>query len=124
MSTDETITRDGQAVAGIPAPDFPHRAYGTHVDWLGDEGGMIAKGHVPDFRFVAACNHLARTDAGLCNMWDDRSVTLEDVLALVTRCWAVPIDPARFSGFEWAVDLASTITAETPGAIPVTVVIP
>jgi hypothetical protein len=56
------------------------------------------------------------------NLWDDRSAKLEDVLPMVRRVWAVATEP--HSGFEWVVNYCSDITAETPGAIPMTVIMP
>lgn len=106
----------------IPQPSFPHHAYGVGTSWFGDDGGVIAQGHIPDLRFVATCNHLARTEAGLVNIWDDRTVSLDDTLPSVRRCWAVPIDPANLSSdYDWAV---SYVTEQTPGAIAVTVLTP
>jgi hypothetical protein len=108
----------------IPQPTFPHHAYGVDLTWIGEDGGMAARGHIPDLRFVAACNHLARTEAGQRNVWgDDRITALEDVLAEVSRGWALPIDPED-SHFEWAIRYDSQITEQTPGAIPVTTLIP
>jgi hypothetical protein len=106
-------------MAEIPAPTFPHRAYGVGVTWFGEDGGMAAHGHIPDLRFVAACNHLARKEAGLRNIWDDSCAELDDVLPAVTRIWAVPVPPSG-RGFEWEVTWHG-ITEQTPGAIPLTV---
>lgn len=89
MATTETEAPE------IPQPTFTHRAYGVDVEWFGDEGGMIARGHVPDLRFIAACNHLARTEARLANIWDDRSVTLDDVMVEVGRCWGTAHQSGR-----------------------------
>lgn len=106
----------------IPQPSFPHFAYGVGTSWFDDEGGVIAQGHIPDLRFVAACNHLARTETGLVNIWDDRRATLDETLSSIRRCWAIPIDPADLSSdYEWAVRYA---TEQTPGAIAVTVLTP
>lgn len=118
MTTTETEAPE------IPEPTFPHHAYGVDLTWFGDEGGMIARGHVPDLRFVAACNHLARTEAGLSNIWDDRAVMLKDALAEVRREWAVPIDPGGFgSDWEWAIRYGG-VTEQTPGAFPITTLCP
>jgi hypothetical protein len=113
--------------AKIPQPTFTHRAYGVDVEWFGDEGGMIARGHVPELRFIAACNHMARahTNANLANLWDDRSVTLDDALVEVNRCWALPVDPAEdYPGSEWVLRYDQAITEQTPGAIAVTILAP
>lgn len=109
----------------IPQPTFTHHAYGVDVEWFGDEGGMIARGHVPDLRFVAACNHLARTQAHLTNIWDDPAVSLDDVLVRVVRHWGLPIDPGGPSpDFEWALNYGRDITEQTPGAIAITTLMP
>src|SRR5579875_2878491 len=105
----------------FPAPVFSHHAYGVDVTWLGENGGMAARGHVPDLRFIAACNHLARTEAGLLNIFD-RSVRLGDAIAQINRIWAVPIDPAG-SGSDWAIRWGD-VTGHTPGAFPLTVITP
>lgn len=107
---------------GYPPPAFEHRAYGVQLTWFGEDGGMAAAGHVPDLRFIAACNHLARKDAGMRNIWDDPAPDLETTLAAVSRVWAVPIDPG--GEFDWAVNYHSGITGQTPGAIPLTVLLP
>ena len=105
----------------IPKPIFTHRAYGVDVEWFGEDGGMCARGHVPDLRFVAACNHLARM-VGWRNVFDCFSATLDEVLVIVTRVWATPIAPD--SGSEWAVYYGRDNTADTPGAIPMTILMP
>ena len=110
------------ATPKYPAPSYSHRAYGVDLEWFGEDGGMAARGHVPDLRFIAACNHLARTQASMRNLWDDRSVTLDDVLAAVTRVWATPIAPEY--GFPWGVYYGRDNTEHTPGAIPMTVLLP
>lgn len=108
-----------------PKPTFSHRAYGVQVEWFGEDGGMVALGHISDLRFVAACNCLARKEGGLRNIWDDPAVTLDDVLAEVKRIWAVPADPAGVSSDPdgWAVSWYG-ITEQTPGAIALTVLDP
>jgi hypothetical protein len=105
----------------IPQPTFPHRAYGVGVTSFGEEGGYMAQGHVPGPRFLAACNHLARTELGLRNACDDTWERAEMWLLNVEHVWAVPVDPAECNDeFAWAVDW-SDATKDTPGAIPVTV---
>src|SRR5579875_2331265 len=106
----------------LPAPVFSHHAYDVDVTWLGENGGMAARGHIPDLRFIAACNHLARTEAGLLNIFDDRSIRLDDAIAQINRIWAVPIDPAG-SGSDWAIRWGD-VTGHTPGAFPLTVMLP
>ena len=108
-------------IINYPQPTFSHRAYGVQVEWFGQDGGMVALGHIPDLRFIAACNNLARKVAGIRNIWDDPSAELEDVLAEVVRIWAVPADPGRYD--DWAVTWHG-ITEQTPGAIALTVLDP
>ena len=99
-------------------PTFPYRAYGVSLTWIGDEGGIMAEGHISFRRFAAAANHMARRAGEVCNLADDRNIAFEDVLGDITHRWALPI-PADHDD-EWRVDLGSRVTADTPGAIPVT----
>lgn len=108
-----------QATTPAP-PTFTHRAYGVDLDWFGEDGGMAAQGHVPDLRFIAACNHMARS-VGWRNAFDSISTTLDEALAIVTRVWATPIDPPGVS--EWGVYYGSDNTESTPGAIPMTLLV-
>lgn len=108
----------------FPLPTFSHMAYGIQVEWFGEDGGMVAWGHVPDLRFIAACNSLARKVAGIRNIWDDPAATVEDVLGDTTRVWAVPADPRKYGDPDcWAVTYGG-ITEDTPGAFPLTVLLP
>ena len=102
----------------IKQPTFTHHAYGVDVEWFGDEGGMAAHGHIPDLRFLAAANHLARS-IGLRNVWDDPCILLDDVRAAIERLWVVPIAPYD-PDCEWMVTWKD-VTEQTPGAIPLTV---
>ena len=117
MSEQQTETID------YPKPTFSHRAYGVDVSDFGEEGGMVAMGHVPDQRFLAACNHYARKRLGLANIHDDRTVSADDVLCDVIHVWAVPADPAQYGLGQWAVTWHG-ITEQTPGAIALTVLDP
>lgn len=103
------------------SPTFPHTAYGVNLTWLGEEGGMAAQGHIPDRRFVAACNHMARS-LGLRNVFDDRRLVLDDVLGDVIRVWAVATEPPH-SAEEWWISWHD-VTEQTPGAFPLTVLWP
>lgn len=99
-----------------PPPTFPYKAYGVSLTWMGDEGEIMAEGHVPLVRFIAACNHMARKDAHIRNIMDSDDATLEGALYGAKHCWVLPVhDP----GNEWCVKFNAT--AETPGAIPVTI---
>lgn len=118
MSITETT-----AAPSPPLPTFPHTAYGVNLTWLGEDGGMAAQGHVPDARFVAACNHMARS-LGLRNVFDDPLLVLDDVLGAVIRVWAVATEPPHRGGeCEWWVSWAD-VTERTPGAFPLTVLWP
>lgn len=116
------MTTTSEAPPTWPQPDFPHHAYGVDMSWFGDEGEIAARGHVPHLRFLAACNHLARKDCGLANVFDDKTVTLEDALDCVAHLWVVPTDPAC-GDFDWAVTWRD-VTEHTPGAIPITTLMP
>jgi hypothetical protein len=111
-----------EQLPAYPPPSFSHRAYGVDLEWFGEDGGMAARGHIPDLRFLAACNHMARTDGGLLNLWDDSTATLADATADIQRVWAIPADPQAYGSFKWAVKWAG-ITEQTPGAIPLTLLV-
>ena len=115
------VTGGTEATTAPPQPKFDHTAYGVEVSWLGEDGGMVALGHIPDQRFVAACNHLARS-LGLSGIFDDPLMTFDDVLGAVIRPWAVAVEPDG-GGWEWAISWHG-ITSETPSAFPVTVLWP
>lgn len=104
----------------VPQPAFAHRAYGVELTSFGEEGGYAARGHVPEYRFLAACNHLGRS-MGLRNASDDRHDSAENWLAFAAHVWAVPEEPPYPDENEWWVRYDSTVTAGTPGAIPMTV---
>lgn len=109
---------------GIPQPTFPNHAYGVYLTWFGGNGGMAACGHIPDLRFLAACNHLARVEGLMRNIVDEPFARLDDVLVRVQRCWAVPVSPDEAEpgdDYDWYADLGRDITEETPGAIAITV---
>jgi hypothetical protein len=110
----------GVTTAEIPKLTFDHHAYGVEVDWFGEDGGMRARGHIPDLRFIAACNHLARA-VGWRNILDSYSATLDEVLVHVTRVWATPIAPP--GGSEWGIYYARGNTAPPPGGIPMTLLV-
>ena len=106
-----------------PSPTFTHSAYGVSITWFGEDGGMASPGHVPDLRFVAACNNLARKDACLLNLWDDSTATLDETLSMVRRVWAVPAASTEYGYGSWAVTWRD-VTEQTPGAIPLTLLWP
>ena len=118
----DTVTRQPGGL--YPPPDFADRFYGVAVAWIGDDGGVVAHGHIGDRRFLAACNKLARRQ-GMCNLWDDRAATIEDPLDFVIRVWAVAENPDEDPGDPagWAISWDG-VTEQTPGAFPVTILWP
>jgi hypothetical protein len=113
------MTTAAETPAQFPQPEYAFRAYGVELDWIGEDGGMVARGHVSDLRFIAACNRVSRKDAGLTNLWDDRGATYAEARRDVKRLWAIAADPEP-SGSDWAVIWAN-VTEDTPGAFPITV---
>lgn len=107
-------------MAEFPEPTFPHRAYGVDLTSFGEEGGYAARGHVPERRFLAACNHLGRS-MGLKNASGDLLDSAENWLAYAARVWALPEMPPQPGEHDWWVRYDSSVTASTPGAIPMTV---
>lgn len=112
-----TVTAETERAAAPPT--FPYKAYGVSLNWIGEDGGMVAERHVPFRRFVAACNCVSRKELRIRNLADDRDATLDDILVYVTHQWALPITSSRAGEFEWEVRLHD-VTADTPGALPVT----
>ena len=102
-----------------PPPTFDCAAYGVHLTLVGDEGAIMADGHVPLTRFVAAANHVARTELECRNLLDDSGATLADALEGVRHCWALPAEDPDGGDGDWYVRWGG-VTAQTPGAIPVT----
>jgi hypothetical protein len=117
----ETTTMGATQTETAPAPPvFPHRIYGVNLTLIGDEGAMMAEGHVPLSRFVAACNRIARTKLECRNLLDWSEATLQDALDGARHCWALPAEDPHGDECDWYVRYDSAVTAETPGAIPVT----
>lgn len=108
----------GRCGRAIPWPDFAHCAYGVELTWLGEEGGMAARYHIPDLRFLAACNHLGRS-IGLCNADDEPLSRVGEWLLNVKRVWALPVMPEPCGEGEWELTWDG-VTAETPGAFAMT----
>jgi hypothetical protein len=103
-----------------PPPTFPHHVYGVNLTFIGEDGGIMAEGHVPLVRFVAACNHMARNEFGHRNLLDYSEATLGEALEGVRQCWALPADEPDGEDCDWYVRHNADVTAGTPGAIPVT----
>ena len=104
----------------VELPAFGHHAYGVDLTWVGEDGEIVAHGHVPPLRFIAAANHLARTEWGLTNIRDNEHVLLSRVLADVRHGWAVDDrEMATAEGCDWWVRWGDA-TEATPGAFPIT----
>lgn len=65
-----------------------HEFYGVKVMWVGEDGEVLVLGHPGLRRAIAAANKLARKDAQLLNLADDRGVFLDDVAA--RPLWVIP----------------------------------
>jgi ADP-ribose pyrophosphatase len=120
------------------------RAYGVEVDWIGEDGGMVAYGHVEPRRFLAAANRWARESSGgglrEASMFNE---TYADALSGVRHAWAVRLpkcdcafgerrgergewgcrrpgdhDPEPYPEM-WALRIDG-VTADTPDAFPIT----
>jgi hypothetical protein len=116
----QEATPEPAPAAPVAQPTFPYRAYGLALTPLGDEGTIIAEGHVPARRFIAACNHLACKEMGLGSLIEGMEFeSLEDVYGEITYCWVLPVENP-YPDWEWYVRYDSQVTAETPGAIAVT----
>jgi hypothetical protein len=100
-----------------PLPTFPHRIYGVNLTLVGDEGAMMADGHVPLIRFVAACNNMARNEFGCRNLLDYSEATLAEALEGTRHTWVLPAGNPD-GDCDWYVKYNAAV--ETPGAIPVT----
>ncbi len=113
-----------------------YSAYGVQLDEVGpDDGGtIVAVGHIPVARFIAAAIHYARTVCGMVNLADDHDASYADQTANVSHRWAIrlPVCPDNdpecphgrcLSGAErdedWVIDW-DEITSDTPGAFPIT----
>jgi hypothetical protein len=116
------------------------RAYGVEVDWIGEDGGMVAYGHVEPRRFLAAANRWAReSSGGGLREASTFNETYADALSGVRHAWAVRLpkcdcpadelgewgcrrdgdhDPEPYPEM-WALRIDG-VTADTPGAFPIT----
>jgi hypothetical protein len=102
---------EGDPGTGLPV--FGHHAVRTDLDWLGYEGSIVAHGHVPLMRFAAACDSLAWRDgrdsptAGwMAFAGDVRHGFAVHAFGSTPENWRI----------HW-----SDVTADTPGAFPVTI---
>lgn len=128
-------------VTTLELPKFFGHAYGVNLDWIGEDGEMVAHGHVEPRRFVAAANRWSRESAGFgllgdSSSWMRSTWTYAEFLQSVSHRWAVrlakcacPADKVAYEGCdehdlepepdEWWLR-CDGVTADTPGAFPVT----
>jgi hypothetical protein len=108
-------------VTTIPNPPGGHTAYGITLHNLTDEDGIIdtvvAFGHQDKRQFVAACNHLARTDWGVKNLANERGFPWAEAEARVRHEYA---DYRPEGNNRWR-DWYARIGPNGPGRVPVTV---
>lgn len=89
-----------------PEPEATH--YGIGVTCIGEDGDMLALGHHPARMVLAAFNCHARTEMGLANLADCRSITAAEVYGQITPGWGQfrRPDPAQDEDpdWEWVLD--------------------
>lgn len=96
--------------------------YGIAVSHIGDDGeGLIAIGHHPLRRVIAAFNRHHRCFVGLAGLHDDPSQHAADVARDIKTIWAVFRRPNPSAGhenpdYDWYLD---TVAPGAPGAVPV-----
>jgi hypothetical protein len=100
------------------SPEWLHHAYGVALTLPEfEDDPVIGGGHADPRRFIAACSSLARAKWGLYRLSD---ITRPDTIyAAITHRWAVW--DRDWDGI-WRAD--GTVPAGTPGAWPVTVLVP
>lgn len=122
-------------------PRFAYTAYGVQLDWFGEDGHMIAAGHVPPLRFIAACNRVCRTTCDRA-LADAIPWTVTDWTRRIHHTWVVrlpkcgcprtvlavgpgagecPDHDTDPDPDVWWLRRGAGITAATPGALPVTI---
>lgn len=96
--------------------------FGIPVSHIGDDGeGLIAIGHHPMRRVIAAFNRHHRRFVGLAGLHDDPTQSAADVARDIKTVWAVfrkpdPQSEYENSEYDWYLD---TVEQGTPGAVPV-----
>lgn len=121
--TERHPMNDTTAAEIITDPEMEATHYGIRVAYYGEDGAMLALGHLGDRRAIAAFNRHARVFLGFDNLADDHSSRASDWAELIEQRWATFRKPNPNSLYEdpswvWVVDWA---TAEQAGAQPVTV---
>lgn len=84
-STEQTTT---PTFAEQLAAGADHEFYGVKVMWIGEDGDVLVVGHPGERRALAAANKLARVDAGLVNLYDDKGAEVD--WSQVRELWAAP----------------------------------
>ncbi|RSS59841.1 hypothetical protein [Streptomyces sp. WAC01280] len=109
-----------QPGAIITDPETGATYFGIPVVYFGEDGDMLALGHHTPRRALAAFNRHARS-IGLRNVADDPQAEAEDWLDAISQTWLVFTRPNPAEGddpdYVW---YAVPATAETPNAMPVT----
>lgn len=102
-------------------PAMAETRYGVAFTLIGEDGDLLALGHVDPRRALAAFNWYSRTTLGLTNYLDDRSADLDDALATITHTWFVFREPDAAEGddTDWAW-IAQEVAAHSAGAVPCT----
>ena len=114
----DTAVEPGSIVTN---PETEATYFGIPVVFYGEEGDMLAIGHHSPRRALAAFNRHARKFCGLINAADDRDANASSWLADIRTDWLVFTRPNPDEGddpdFIW---YSAPATAQTPNAVPVT----
>lgn len=110
----------------IADPEMEGTYFGIPVAYYGEDSRMIALGHHPERKALAAFNRHARTFIRFPNVADDRSAEAAYWENAIEHLWATftapdPADPTEYPKGFWYVQFAD---AGQPGALPVTVLDP
>lgn len=117
----DTTTSPNHIVFTPTADDMDAIHYGVAIAELGEDSDMvIALGHAEPRRALAAFNWWARVNLKLINLVDDERALASDVLRDIEHQWGLFTRPTDDDECSWYVDYEGT-SADTPGAVPVTV---
>lgn len=105
----------------IPNPEGGHTAYGVTVYEVGEDGEcIVAFGHHDTRRFIAACNHMARTVWGYRDLSGDTGdATYEDTEAEVIQTTGWFDDQPTNGDWEWELHVIRP-EGRTDDPVPVT----